>query len=135
VKHCPACQQTKPLDSFHKRSDRDGYRHVCIPCYRAQTRAHYGTTEAKAKAFARSAERRARKLQAMPRWLTEEQKRAIQVIYLYARGASEVFGQELHVDHIIPLAGKDVCGLHVPWNLQVMAGEANRAKSNKMEAA
>lgn len=69
--------------------------------------------------------RRARKLQATPKWLTKEQLEEIKLIY---RNCPEGH----HVDHIMPLRGKESCGLHVPWNLQYLPGIVNKMKSNKV---
>jgi len=84
------------------------------------------------KVNARSAKRRATKLQATPLWLTEEDKMRILKFYTEAKRLESVTGQKYHVDHIIPLQGEIVCGLHVPWNLQVLSAVENRDKSNKL---
>ena len=41
--------------------------------------------------------------------------------------------QNFHVDHIIPLKGKNVCGLHVENNLRIIDGLSNMKKGNKLE--
>jgi 5-methylcytosine-specific restriction endonuclease McrA len=41
-------------------------------------------------------------------------------------------GLNVEVDHIIPISHKDVCGLHVPWNLSIIPTKDNRVKTNKI---
>ena len=75
--------------------------------------------------------RHAAKLQRTPAWLSEEQLKEIQVEYELSAWCSQVMGVKYNVDHIVPLQGKTVCGLHVPWNLRVIPASDNFRKSNK----
>ena len=74
------------------------------------------------------AKRRARELQALPAWAD---LKAIRTEYSLAKWCSKVTGIQYEVDHIIPLQGKRVCGLHVANNLQVIPQSNNRKKSNQ----
>ena len=87
--------------------------------------------ENKDKRAAYEAKRRAAKLQRTPKWLSEDHLWMMQQAYELAALRAKMFGFEWHVDHIVPLQGKQVCGLHVPWNLQVIPGTDNIKKSNK----
>lgn len=84
------------------------------------------------KFAALNAKRRAAKIKATPKWLTDKDFLEIEELYICAKAFQIYTGQEYHVDHIIPLQGKNVCGLHVPWNLQLITAKENLAKSNKV---
>lgn len=82
---------------------------------------------------AQCAKRRSRKLRACPSWLTQEQLDEIEVFYKEAKQRFKETGIPHHVDHIVPLQGKKVSGLHVPWNLQILSASENSKKNNRYE--
>jgi hypothetical protein len=74
-----------------------------------------------------------RKKGATPIWLSEDQKKWIQWYYIQADRLTKLTGEQYHVDHIHPIQGENFCGLHVPWNLQVLPAKENLSKSNKLQ--
>lgn len=75
----------------------------------------------------------AAKLQRTPKWLTEEEIRRMVCYYQVAQMRNRESDQEWHVDHIVPLQGETVSGLHVPWNLRVIPATENLSKNNRFE--
>jgi hypothetical protein len=76
-----------------------------------------------------SAERRAKQRLATPAWAN---KFYIREIYHLARLRTKHSGIKHHVDHIIPIYGETVCGLHTEQNLQVIPATENIRKSNAL---
>ncbi len=74
--------------------------------------------------------RRARIKDATPNCIKEGDLRSIECMYKLSKKMSHLFNCDYHVDHIIPLRGRNICGLHVPWNLQVLEAKLNLVKSN-----
>ena len=85
----------------------------------------------KSKYAAKRAKERAAKTKATPKWLTKQQLDDIAEFYMIAKMFQLYTGETYHVDHIEPINGEDVCGLHVPWNLRVIHWKENLEKSNK----
>jgi hypothetical protein len=86
------------------------------------------------KDAAKTAKRRATKVERTPKWLTVEQLSTIDAIYEQCAKINKLTGVMHHVDHIVPLNGKNVSGLHVPWNLRIVTAKVNLSKSNKFSA-
>jgi len=78
-----------------------------------------------------SSEKRSKKKNSIPPWLTNKQKHEIYLMHVLAKALERETGIKYHVDHIIPLTNKNLCGLHVPWNLRVIPEKDNMRKNNQ----
>lgn len=150
-KRCSSCKVEKDFTLFSKNSSRkDGFHPSCKNCKNeGNLKYHQNNREKEAqysqkyyqqigrfetdKLREREARRRASKLQATPSWLSESQLLAIKCKYALATMFTKCSGVSYVVDHIVPLRGKTVCGLHVSWNLQVITATENLKKSNKLQ--
>lgn len=94
--------------------------------YQELRRQHYENNRAEYVRQAREREGRL-KVQQTPVWAN---KAAIKAFYDHAALMSKITGHPYHVDHIIPLNGATVCGLHVETNLRVVPATVNLSKSN-----
>lgn len=115
LKYCPGCDTVKSIDNFWctKTKSVSGLQTYCITCFQPiNARKCKSTTAAY----------RARKLRAIPVWANLEQ---IKDFY-------DNCPIGYHVDHIYPLAGKDVCGLHTIDNLQYLPAKTNLQKGNRL---
>jgi hypothetical protein len=74
--------------------------------------------------------RQTRKLNATPAWLTKADFRRMERYYEKAARLTRETGVQYQVDHIVPLRGKTVCGLHTPQNLRVIPAAKNYRKAN-----
>lgn len=129
-----------PVWDFSKssRNKIDGLQSLCKQCNKAAMYFHnarkFGEFAEDEIALAHkvmSARQRAERLQRKPRWLKDYHEDEIKEIYRYRSDLNKLAGFTMfHVDHIIPLKGENVSGLHVPWNLQVITAKENLSKSN-----
>jgi hypothetical protein len=79
------------------------------------------------------AKRRAARMKRTPVWLTEDDHWMMRQAYKLAELRTKIFGFVWHVDHIIPLQGENVSGLHTPNNLQVIPWAENISKGNSYQ--
>lgn len=99
---------------------------------RAYHKLYIKTIPGKIVNLKKRAKYRASLLNAMPPWLSNEHRIQITAFYSEAIYLTHKTGIRHEVDHIIPLQGKNVRGLHVPWNLRVITRKENRRKGNKV---
>lgn len=159
MKTCTFCKKAKPLTEFRKKLN--GLTARCGTClserdraYKARNReagskrdrAYYEVNKERVKerqrayyrdnahSYKQNALQRKRQVRAhTPKWLNSDQKAAIKATYDQARDCEVITGEAYHVDHIVPLKHSLICGLHVPWNLQVLPGDLNDSKGNSFD--
>lgn len=85
----------------------------------------------KHKVIAYTAKRRAVKLNAAVKWLSDLSELVFEEAALLAKMRKEHTGIAWEVDHIVPLQSKLVCGLHTFSNIAVVPASVNRSKSNR----
>jgi hypothetical protein len=133
--HCKQCRSVQRKSDYLKNRDREialskvwvkSNPYLC----NLKAKRHRESTSGRVYYNSRNAAQRASKLNATPPWLTSEHLEQIKSIYAHAQECGVLTGDTYHVDHIIPLKGVNVCGLHVPWNLQVLPSDINVAKGN-----
>lgn len=142
VKVCKGCGLEKGSKYFHKDlRNKDGLQTCCKDCYRVNYKENQQVRLSKQRVWkslnkhklnAYQSFRRGKEKHATPSWLTEEQVLEIEYKYWLAKDLRCISGEFYEVDHIIPLVNKQVSGLHVPWNLQILPADLNRAKANKL---
>jgi hypothetical protein len=162
MKTCKTCLETKELAFFavHKQC-KGGYENTCKACKvvkaskwqivnkerknsnnakwrienpdvsRQSSRNWNKNNKGHRNSMTRA--RQAAKLQRTPVWLTEFDLLKMRCLYQVAAMRTRESGRAWHVDHIVPLRGKTVSGLHVPSNLQVIEAALNCSKSNYYE--
>ena len=137
-KVCVALKRNKDNEQRYYSENKEKYRGNLLRWQRtnrdktrASSRKYYDDN--RSEEVARSAEKRVKRNLARPASLTKEQSDEIKNFYWLARDLKAVTGEEYHVDHIVPLNGKTICGLHVPWNLQVLPADINLSKGNRYD--
>lgn len=151
MKVCSRCRAERPVTEYspHKGS-AGGLYSQCKSCMRDLASIYYYANKARAQAATRAwkaanpeadratrrawavanagkrsatqGRRRARQLQATPPWVNHD---SINFVYMQAAA------YDMTVDHIHPLQHPRLCGLHVPWNLQLLTNEENARKGNR----
>ena len=152
---CKSCFVEKPEEDFPvRRSNKSGRYSYCKTCSSTKAGDYYKSNKEKrldyllrnrlkvyesrrsyrkknsSKILSWNKHYQTRKTKACPIWLSNSQKEEIEYLYWLAKDLRSFSAEDYHVDHIVPLKGKNVCGLHVPWNLQILPAKENSRKSN-----
>lgn len=138
--YCKACRVGVCAASFSKISEEQkAKRSVLTKGWREKNKEKVKDYSAQYKKANRAMltalerKRQTAKLNRTPKWLTDFDYLHMQCLYQVAAMRTKATGYEWNVDHIIPLQGKEVSGLHCPANLRVIPALENQRKNNKYD--
>lgn len=140
MKVCKTCKEHKASTEFHKHKlTKDGLQSSCKLCINSKSAKHYREHieqhSARQSAYKKANKDKVNLSTSMRRRRVRENKPSwandffLEEAYLLAKLRTDVTGIAWHVDHIQPLRGKDVCGLHAETNIQVIPASLNYKKS------
>lgn len=146
MKICTKCNIKKDNSQFHKdKTNKDGYCAQCKICkkeYRDNNKQRFNESRRKwglkNPNYNTEHSRKYRKENpGYNAWQVSKRKKRIKQATLpgFDTEIKEIYlncPEGHHVDHIMPINHPDLCGLHVPWNLQYLPAEENLKKGNKI---
>ncbi len=159
MKHCKPCGDNKKLCAFGKdKYTKDGLYHICRNCRGKEVSIRYKLNPERHKrranewnkanpgAGARRYKENPDKFKAKQRKRVDtlrratpqrvdrsDHRRVINFLKGLAEKCTRIIKKQYCVDHIIPLDHKDVSGLNVPWDMQVISLVENSIKAKKFD--
>lgn len=144
MKVCIKCKIPQHVSCFSKAGHEDKRRNTCKTCQASYRKKYYSVNKEKENKDCRNYKKnnkgKVNSLNAKRHWRIRQSKELLsdfcklQIEKIYNKCAEyRKMGLDFHVDHIVPLNGKTVSGLHVPSNLRITTADFNYKKGSKCE--